>query len=142
MNARFRLRTRRQGQASILLQKSGSEGLKKMGVDPMFIRNLTIAVLGLGLVLTSVTGASAAAHPRRAEVNHRLAVENARIRNGVKEGTITPKEAAQLHSEVHGVRVEERADAAQHNGHITKVEQNQLNQEENAVSRDIYNAAH
>ncbi len=112
----------------------------------MFIRNLTISVFGLALMLLSATDGSAATfnqtHPRRAEVNHRLAAENARIRHGVKEGTITPKEAAQLHSEVHGVRVEERTDAAEHNGHITKAEQHQLNQDENAVSRDIYNAAH
>src|SRR5262249_1483660 len=96
--------------------ESGNEGLQlKMGVDPMFIRNLTISVIGLGLMLLSATDVSAAAfnrtHPRRAEVNHRLAVENARIHHGVKEGTITPKEAAQLHGEVHGVRVQERADA-------------------------------
>src|SRR5215813_2997811 len=89
-----------------------ARGLKKQGVDPMFIRNLMISSFGLALMLISATDVSAATfnqtHPRRAEVNHRLAVENARIRHGVKEGTITPKEAAQLHSEAHGVRVEER----------------------------------
>ena len=110
------------------------------------VRNLGIVLLGLGLVLSAATSASAAAfnrtHPRRAEVNHRLAVQNARIRHGVKKGTITPQEATQLHAEDRSVRAEERTDAAQHDGHITKAEQRDLNQDENAVSRDIYNAAH
>jgi homoaconitase/3-isopropylmalate dehydratase large subunit len=110
------------------------------------VRNLGIVLLGLGLVLSAATSASAAAfnrtHPRRAEVNHRLAIQNARIHHGVKEGTITPQEATQLHAEDRSVRAEERADAAQHDGHITKAEQRDLNQDENAVSRDIYNAAH
>jgi len=110
------------------------------------VRNLAIVFLGLGLVLSAVTSASAATfnrtHPRRAEVNHRLAVQNARIHRGVKEGTITPQEAAKLHSEDRSIRAEERSDAAAHDGHITKGEQIDLNKDENAVSRDIYNAAH
>ena len=108
----------------------------------MRTRNLTIAVLGLGLVLGGVSEASAAAHPRRAEVNHRLAVQNARIHQGVKQGTITRKEAAQLHAEHREIRAEERADAAAHGGHITKAEQVELNKQENAVSKQIYNERH
>ena len=108
----------------------------------MSARNLTIAVLGLGLVFGAVSEASAAAHPRRAEVNGRLAVQNARIHEGVKEGTITRKEAAQLHAEHRAVRAEERADAAAHGGHITKGEQLQLNKEENAISKQIYDERH
>jgi len=110
------------------------------------VRNLGIVLLGLGMVLSTAVSASAAtwnqAHPRRAEVNHRLATQNARIHEGVKNGSITPQEAAQLHSEDHAIRAQERTDAAEHDGHITKAEQHQLNQEENQVSRDIYNAAH
>jgi hypothetical protein len=110
------------------------------------VRNLAIVFLGLGMVFSAAASASAATwnqtHPRRAEVNHRLAVQNARIRHGVKDGSITPQEAAQLHAEDRAIRSEERADAAQHDGHITKAEQHQLNQEENQASRDIYDAAH
>lgn len=110
------------------------------------VRNLGIFLLGLGMVSSTAVSASAATwnqtHPRRAEVNHRLAVQNARIRDGVEDGKITPKEAAQLHAEDRTIRSQERADAAAHDGHITKAEQLELNQEENQVSRDIYNAAH
>jgi len=117
-------------------------GALATGVSVMRTRNLTIAVLGLGLVLGGVSEASAAAHPRRAEVNHRLAVQNARIHQGVKQGTITRKEAAQLHAEHREIRAEERADAAAHGGHITKAEQVELNKQENAVSKQIYNERH
>ena len=110
------------------------------------VRNLGIVFLGLGMVSSTAVSASAAtwnqAHPRRAEVTHRLAIQNARIHEGVEDGNITPKEAAQLHGEDRAIRSQERSDAAAHDGHITKAEQHQLNQEENQVSRDIYNAAH
>jgi hypothetical protein len=76
-------------------------------------------------------------HPRRAEVNGRLANQNARIHNEVKDGQITRAQAAGLHKEDHQIRQEERDMASQNNGHITKQEQRTLNQQENGVSRQI-----
>ena len=81
-------------------------------------------------------------HPRREQVNSRLANQNARVNNGVKNGTLTKGQAAQLHREDHAIRQQERADAAAHGGHITKGEQRQLNREENHVSRQIYREKH
>ncbi|KAB0504657.1 hypothetical protein [Pseudomonas moorei] len=76
-------------------------------------------------------------HPRRAEVNGRLANQNKRISNEVKEGEITKGQAANLHKEDHQIRQEERSMASQNGGHITKQEQRTLNQQENAVSHQI-----
>jgi len=76
-------------------------------------------------------------HPRRTEVNDRLKNQNQRIKAEEKSGQISKGQAAQLHKEDHQIRKEERADAAKHGGHITKQEQHQLNQQENAVSRQI-----
>jgi len=76
-------------------------------------------------------------HPRRAEVNGRLANQNQRIKNEVKDGQISKGQAAQLHSEDHQIRQEERDMASQNGGHITKQEQRTLNQQENGVSRQI-----
>src|SRR5262245_47742992 len=76
-------------------------------------------------------------HPRRAEVNDRLANQNKRINQDVKEGKITPAQAHKLHKEDRAIRREERAMASQHGGHITKQEQRVLNRQENAVSRQI-----
>ena len=79
-----------------------------------------------------------AAHPRRAEVNGRLANQNRRIDNGVADHQLTNSQARQLHREDHAIRSEERADAAAHGGHITKGEQRQINRQENRVSRQIH----
>lgn len=79
-----------------------------------------------------------AAHPRRAEVNQRLANQNRRIDAGVADHQLTNGQARQLHREDHAIRAEERADAATHGGHITKGEQRQINRQENHVSRQIH----
>ena len=76
-------------------------------------------------------------HPRREQVNNRLANQNKRINNDVKNGTLTKSQAAALHHEDHQVRQEERAMAGQNGGHITKPEQRVLNQQENKISGQI-----
>lgn len=76
-------------------------------------------------------------HPRRAEVNKRLANQNRRIHHEVKEGDLTKQQAAQLHKDDRRIRHQERQMASEHNGHITKQEQRTLNREETAVSKRI-----
>jgi hypothetical protein len=76
-------------------------------------------------------------HPRRTEVNKRLANQNRRIKQERKEGEITKGQAQQLHKEDHQIRQEERDMASQNGGHITKSEQKVLNQQENQVSKQI-----
>lgn len=83
--------------------------------------------------------APTAAHPRREQVNGRLANQNQRIDNGVKDHQLTNSQARQLHKEDHAIRTEERADASIHGGHITKGEQRQINRQENRVSGQIHN---
>ena len=78
-------------------------------------------------------------HPRREQVNNRLANQNKRIQHEVKEGELTKGQAAQLHKQDHQIRQEERAMASQNGGHITKLEQATLNQQENRVSKEIGN---
>ena len=81
-------------------------------------------------------------HPRRTEVNKRLKNQNRRINQGVKNGKLTKQQAAKLHKEDHQIRQEELDMASQNGGHITKQEQKTLNQQENAVSKKIYNEKH
>jgi hypothetical protein len=76
-------------------------------------------------------------HPRREQVNQRLANQNHRINQERREGEITGKQARNLHREDRQIRQEERDMASQNGGHITKSEQRVLNQQENAVSRQI-----
>jgi len=76
-------------------------------------------------------------HPRREQVNNRLANQNKRIHQERKEGEINKAQAAKLHREDHAIRQEERTMASTNHGHITKAEQKSLNQQENQVSKQI-----
>jgi hypothetical protein len=102
-----------------------------------------ISITALAAALTALMASSATAgkwaenHPRRAEVNGRLNNQNRRINNEVKSGQISQSQANALHHEDHQIRQEERDMASQNGGHITKAEQGVLNQQENAVSKEI-----
>jgi hypothetical protein len=76
-------------------------------------------------------------HPRRVEVNDRLASQNQRIHNEVRDGQITKAQAQTLHTDDRDIRQEERDMAHMDNGHITKLDQQTLNQQENVVSQEI-----
>ena len=103
---------------------------------------LVIGAVGAMLASMAATAASAETpwqrhHPRREEVNHRLANQNRRIHEERREGEINGAQAAQLHREDHSIRREERSMARLDNGHITRADKRALNQQENAVSRQI-----
>ena len=101
------------------------------------------AVTIVALSLLSTAGFSQAkfdkTHPRRAEVNKRLDNQNARVDNKVDEGKMSKGEAAKIHKQDHAIRKEERRDAAENGGHITKAEQKHINHQENKVSKEIKN---
>jgi septal ring factor EnvC (AmiA/AmiB activator) len=104
---------------------------------------LTVAAVTLsltGLAAPSFADTDTAwqkAHPRREEVNNRLANQNKRIHQERKEGELTARQAKQLHREDRTIRHEERAMARTNHGHLTKAEQRSLNQQENQNSRRI-----
>jgi hypothetical protein len=104
------------------------------------------AVLATVLLVTSLSAWAQTApaesqfdatHPRRAEVNSRLANQNARIAQEKSTGQISGAQAKQLHAQDHAIRTEERADAAVNGGHITKAEQGAINHQENQQSKAI-----
>lgn len=76
-------------------------------------------------------------HPRRAEVNGRLAHQDARIHREVKEGDMSHAKAARLHSEDRSVRHQEQRMAARDHGHLTKKDQARLNHRENRISKRV-----
>src|ERR1700752_816211 len=65
-------------------------------------------------------------HPRVNEVNRREERQQQRIGNGVKNGSLSPKETANLERREASVKREEKRDMAKHNGHLTKAEQAKL----------------
>src|SRR5271156_4547355 len=99
------------------------------------ILTIASAAIGLGALTSNAFAATQwqKDHPRRTEVNHRLANQNRRIHNDVKDGTLSKSQARNLHHEDHQVRQEERDMASQNGGHITKPEQKVLNGQENNI---------
>jgi len=112
-----------------------------------YIKIIGITILVAVFSLASLPAAQAETqwqkdHPRRTQVNKRLKNQNRRINQGVKKGELTKQQATKLHKEDHQIRQEERDMASQNGGHITKQEQKTLNQQENAVSKQIYDEKH
>jgi hypothetical protein len=112
---------------------------------------LALAVGGLIFVgsasaQTTTSGAGPGAvdpgHPRVNQVNQRETNQQQRIANGINNGSLSPKETANLERREASVQKQEQADMAKHNGHLTKAEQQHLNQRENHISRSIYKDKH
>jgi hypothetical protein len=81
-------------------------------------------------------------HPRVNEVNGREENQQQRIANGVKNGSLTPGETANLERRENHIQNEEKRDMAKNNGHLTKAEQNKINRQQNHVSKSIYKDKH
>ena len=110
----------------------------KRGIIAVSASTVLAAAFGMSSVTDAMAeGKWAQNHPRRAEVNARLNNQNKRINKELKEGEISKGQANALHKEDHQIRQEERDMASQNGGHITKTEQNVLNQQENKVSKQI-----
>lgn len=91
---------------------------------------------------TAGPGAVDPGHPRVNQVNRRQTRQQKRIANGVANGSLTPKETANLERREASVQRQEQRDMAKHNGHLTKAEQRHLNRRENRISRSIYRDKH
>jgi hypothetical protein len=81
-------------------------------------------------------------HSRVNQVNGREAHQQNRIANGVKNGSLTPKETSHLENREANVQKREQKDMAAHNGHLTKAEQNGINRQQNRISKSIYKDKH
>jgi hypothetical protein len=107
-----------------------------------FKKTALMAMMGVMLTGIAVTAASAdtrwqADHPRRAEVNHRLANQDMRISAERRAGDISARKAHRLHLADRRIARQERHYARFHDGHISRTEQHRLNREENRVSHRI-----
>jgi hypothetical protein len=110
-----------------------------MNPSTRIVLNIAFVAASLGAL---TTGASAETqwernHPRRDQVNGRLADQNHRINQEVRSGQITHAQAQALRANDHTIRGEERGMASQDGGHITRTDQTALNQQLNANSRAI-----
>ncbi len=111
----------------------------------MKIKSITLITAGAFCAILSSAVAVAQDvpdHPRVNEVNQRLDNQQARINQGVANGTMSEKQAA--HDEAHDANIAKResVDEAKHGGHLTKGEQNRLNRSLNRNSARIHSQKH
>jgi hypothetical protein len=66
--------------------------------------------------------------------------QRARIKEGVKDGTVTKREAAKLHTEQKDIRQDVKA--AHADGKVTPKEAVKITREQDKASRDIYKQKH
>lgn len=110
----------------------------------------SLLMTGSAIAQTSTSNPSSGAgpgvvdpgHPRVNQVNRREGRQQKRIANGINNGTLSPKQAANLEHREASVQNQEQKDMAAHNGHLTKAEQRQLNRRQNRISRSIYRDKH
>lgn len=87
-------------------------------------------------------GRFARQHPRRYQVNTRIANQRSRIRQGVKSGQLTSTQAKQLGADDNAIKQQEHADVKANGGYLTPTERKQFNQEENADGTLILDEKH
>jgi len=81
-------------------------------------------------------------HPRVNQVNRREQRQQDRIANGLKNDKLNANQAANLEKREANLQTQEQKDMAQHNGHLSKADQRQLNRKENRISKSIYKDKH
>jgi hypothetical protein len=112
---------------------------------------LPVAILLLGTVAvaqdssnTSSQGStsSTTTPAKPGEVAARKENQQDRIANGVKSGQLTAGETANLETKEAAINGETRADRAANGGKLTSAEKQQVNQQQNQLSKQIYNDKH
>ncbi len=95
---------------------------------------LKISAAALGLLISVPTLA--------AEVDRRAERQQERIAEGVENGSLTPRETANLERREAKINREIRRDRAANGGTLTPAERAKINREQNRVSRAIYRKKH
>jgi len=82
------------------------------------------------------------AHYGNNEVGQRRENQQDRIAQGIKSGQLSAGETARLENRQRGINQQVAADRAANGGKLTGAERAQVNREQNATSRNIYNKKH
>ena len=121
--------------------------IKKIWNSLLILATASLISAGAAVAQTGTTsgagpGVVDPGHPRVNQVNSRETRQQNRIANGVKNGSLSPKQTANLENREASVQNREKKDMAAHNGHLTKAEQNGINRQQNRISKSIYKDKH
>jgi hypothetical protein len=96
---------------------------------------LTITTAGLLIAVSGSALADDLIHDRRENQQDRIA-------QGVKNGSLTPKETARLENKEAALNKEIRNDRKTNGGNLTDKQKAQVNRQQNRLSGNIYNNKH
>jgi hypothetical protein len=82
------------------------------------------------------------AHYGNNEVGQRREMQQDRIANGIRNGSMTAGEAARTENREQGINQQIHADRAANGGKLTGQQKAQINKEQNGASRQIYRQKH
>jgi hypothetical protein len=92
------------------------------------------------LALVTTLAGAASANTATPRVDHRRAVERARIHQGVRSGQLTPREQRRLNAHQRHIRRTERR--MKSDGNVSRGERTRLNHMQNRQSRRIHRLKH
>jgi len=104
------------------------------------MKRLMIALM-TGALLTGTAAMADDVKPKD-KVDQRVGNQQKRIGKGIENGSLTTKEGANLEMKEAGVRKEVHAERAANGGKLTAAEKQQVNQQQNKISKQIYNKKH
>jgi hypothetical protein len=105
------------------------------------LMSAALAVFALPVVAQS-TDASTNASANAPTVQQRAENQQDRIANGVKSGELTPAEAANLETKEGKINEETRDMRQANDGHLTAADKAKINQQQNQLSKQIYQDKH
>lgn len=112
----------------------------------LILATSTLLLAGGAVAQTTTSGAGPGQtdpnHPRVNQVNQREENQQDRVANGIQSGQLTPGETKNLENGEQRLVNNEKKDMAADNGHLTKQDQTQLNNEANRMSNRIYDDKH
>jgi len=91
---------------------------------------------------TQGSGTTKSTQAKQPTIAERKENQQDRIANGVKSGQLTAGETSNLESKEAAINGETRADRAANGGKLTPAEKQQINQQQNQVSKQIYQDKH
>jgi hypothetical protein len=99
------------------------------------MKSKVLTMIGAALLL-----GTASAQDNR--IQQRKENQQDRIAQGVKSGSLTPHETANLENKEAGLNKEIRNDRKQNGGNLTNKEKAQVNRQQNHLSKNIYKDKH
>ena len=102
------------------------------------MRRFVLTLMTAGL-LANIAGF---AQEKEGRIQQRKENQQARIGEGIENGSLTPKETANLEHKESKLNQEVRHDRKANGGNLTNKEKRQVNRQQNQLSKQIYNKKH